>query len=179
MIDFIYKLFEKIKKIEKENLKTEYFELMKTYSIDILKFLFLQTHNIIFDDDQYYQQIKRIYQAKFRNELIKLYGNKCIISNVSKFQACHVKPFSKCDFTNKYDKNNGILLKADLHELFDDYIFSINPDTFIVEFNNNFFKKEENFKEYGRFDGLKLNLNNDEILKTNLLEHYNTFINKN
>jgi hypothetical protein len=179
MIDFIYKLFEKIKKIDKNNLKSEYFELMKTNSIDILKFLFLKVHNIIFDDNQYYKQIKRIHQSKFKKELIELYGNKCIVSGVTIFQACHIKPFSKCDFVNKYDKYNGILLKADLHELFDDYIFSINPDTFTVEFNNDFFENNQNFKEYGRFNNFKLNLEDNDTLKCNILEHYNTFINKN
>lgn len=179
MIDFINELFKKIKEIKKEKIKQQYFELMEIYNIDILRFLFLQAHNIIFDDEQYYKQIKRIYQSKFRNELSELYGNKCIVSKVSNFQACHIQPFSKCDFSNKYDKYNGILLKADLHELFDNYIFSINPDTFIIEFNYKFWNDENNSKEYKRFDGLKLNLENNEILKRNLLEHYNLFINKN
>jgi hypothetical protein len=80
---------------------------------------------------------------------------------------------------NRYDKYNGLLLRADLHVLFDNYTFSINPDTFIIEFDKDFFILTNDITEYKKFDGMKININFNEKVKINLMEHYNDFINKN
>jgi hypothetical protein len=66
-----------------------------------------------------------------------------------------------------------------LHELFDEYIFSINPETFTIEFDSEFLKDDKNREEYSRFDGYELQIERNERLKYNLIEHYNVFIQKN
>jgi len=67
-----------------------------------------------------YVQIKlRRGQSKFRERLLKAYDNKCAISGcqiVEVLEAAHIVPHKhKVD----YSVANGILLRADLHTLFD------------------------------------------------------------
>ena len=177
MVDYIDNLYIEINNYKKEELTNKYLQLLQKYNIDIINFLFFTTHNFIMDYEKYKQKIDRIQQEKFRNELIELYGNKCLLTGVSIFEACHIIPFSDCDFSNKYDKNNGVLLKNDLHHLFDNYLFSINPDTQCIEFDESFFINVNNKNEYERFNGLKINVILNEQTKNNLLVHYLNFIN--
>ena len=179
MIDFIYKLYKEIQNIKQENLKEEYFTLLEKHNIDILNFLFYKAHNITFDDDKSRESKQRIYQDKFKKDLINLYGNKCILSKTSIYEACHIIPFCISNYTDKYNKYNGLLLKADLHILFDKYIFSINPETLKVEFDKEFLNNENNFNEYKKYDGVKINLVNNKTLINNIYDHYNTFLTKN
>lgn len=167
-------IYYHIKNLKRENLNDEFLELLKKYDLKIIQFIFYQAQNFIFDENKYRNQLIRVLQQKFRNELIKLY-DKCIITGVSNFEACHIIPFIDTDYYSKYDKYNGILLKSDLHDLFDKFIFSINPDTLIVEFVETFFLDESNKKEYVRFNNIKLNIKSNEILKNNLRYHYKLF----
>ena len=171
------KLYDYIITIKKENFYKEYTNLSIEHNFQIVKFIFLEVHNFTIDDDTYKEQLIRINQDKFRKELIKLYDSSCVITKVSKFQACHIIPFSDSEATNKYSKYNGILLKADLHELFDDYIFSIEPNTHQVVFNKDFFNNKFNKEEYERFNNNILNLSDNDELKKNLMAHYNIFLN--
>jgi hypothetical protein len=168
-------LYNYILSIKKENLCEEYIKLSVKHDLQIVKYIFLEIHEYTMECNMYKEQLIRVHQNRFRDDLIKLY-NGCIITKVNKFQACHIIPFSDSDFVNKYDKYNGILLKSDLHELFDDYIFSINPTTYKIEFNEDFFKDEFNKEEYSRFDGITLILPINEKLKSNLMTHYKIFI---
>lgn len=176
MILELTEIYNKIKKLEKENLNDEFIKLSKEYDIEIIQFIFFQAHNFIFDENKFKIQLTRALQHKFRNDLIKLY-NRCIITNVSNFEACHIIPFVDTDYHNRYDKYNGILLKPDLHVLFDKFIFSINPETFKVEFIETFFENSANKKEYKRFNNFKLNIQYNEKLQKNLKYHYTLFKN--
>ena len=178
MLETINNLYYQIQKYNNDDLINEYLMLLAIYNINILNYLFFEIHNFVFDEKKYRNDLIRIHQNKFRNELINLYKG-CIITGVSNFQACHIIPFCNSDYNNKYDKYNGILLKADLHELFDKYIFSINPESFKIEFDDEYFKDPKNKEEYGRFNGFELTIEKNDKLKYNLLEHYNNFIQKN
>ena len=70
-------------------------------------------------------------QGIFRKQIIMRYY-KCIISNMCKSvcEAAHIIPFSE---TLSFDVDNGILLNNILHKLFDEYYWSINPQTLCVE----------------------------------------------
>ena len=71
---------------------------------------------------------RRLKQEQFHKQIIER-DKKCIISNrLSKVcQACHIIPYSICTEEQKYDPDNGLLLSADIHLLFDNYLLSINP----------------------------------------------------
>lgn len=70
---------------------------------------------------------KRKNQNKFRQALLKLYNGKCAISSVDTdvvLKAAHIVPHAK----NGNNKNeNGILLRSDLHDLFDNDLLLIHP----------------------------------------------------
>lgn len=70
---------------------------------------------------------RRQGQAKFRRSLLEAYDGKCAISgtNVADvLQAAHIIPYNGPK-TNHV--TNGILLRADLHNLFDLKLIAINP----------------------------------------------------
>ncbi|MBX9453296.1 MAG: HNH endonuclease [Mesorhizobium sp.] len=69
-------------------------------------------------------------QAAFRKALMGLYGVRCLISGnrvAAVLQAAHIVPFStESAFRNEVA--NGLLLRADLHLLFDKMLIAIHPD---------------------------------------------------
>lgn len=74
----------------------------------------------------------------FRQNVIDRYHN-CIITgckDISRCDVCHIKPFNECTFKQKYDVNNGLVLRKDLHPLFDNYKMSINPYEKTIEVLN-------------------------------------------
>lgn len=71
-------------------------------------------------------------QSGFRNSLIKAYRGCCAISGCDvpeALEAAHIHPY-KGDKTNTV--SNGLLLRADLHTLFDQNLIAINPTDMTV-----------------------------------------------
>lgn len=69
-------------------------------------------------------------QAAFRSALIRLYGVRCMISGnrvAAVLQAAHIVPFST-EIAFRNEVSNGLLLRADLHLLFDKMLIAIHPD---------------------------------------------------
>lgn len=86
------------------------------------------------DKRQYAQRtvVIRGGQAAFRADLISYYGAQCMLTNCNieiAIEACHINPY-KGDSTNLI--SNGLLLRRDLHSLFDKNLLGIHPDTLIV-----------------------------------------------
>lgn len=86
----------------------------------------------------------RLDQKKFSTSVSKLYKNKCIITHANKIkeslyvQACHISNEKDSDY-NFLDNSsdNGILLRADLHALFDKELLNIDANTGVVTFASN------------------------------------------
>lgn len=71
-------------------------------------------------------------QARFRDDLIQAYGGACAISGCSlapTLQAAHISPWSG---KNSNHVSNGILLRADIHTLFDLGLIKIDPETRVI-----------------------------------------------
>jgi hypothetical protein len=71
-------------------------------------------------------------QAKFRNGLRYRYGNVCMITGCTMLdiiEAAHINPY-KGEKDN--DLRNGILLRADIHTLFDLNLIGIEPNSLVV-----------------------------------------------
>jgi hypothetical protein len=70
-------------------------------------------------------------QNEYRKVIIQRF-NKCIISDYDSevCEAAHIVPFSESE---NFEIDNGLLLNCVLHNLFDKYYWSINPDTFCIE----------------------------------------------
>jgi hypothetical protein len=72
--------------------------------------------------------VKRRGQPEFRKKLLKAYNNRCAISGCDcpeALEAAHIQAYNG-SHTNHI--NNGILLRCDIHTLFDLRKISINPD---------------------------------------------------
>ena len=72
-------------------------------------------------------------QTEFRQNLLNAYGYHCCITGCNveaALEAAHIVPYRGAE-TNLV--TNGLLLRADIHTLFDLYLLAINPDTLEVE----------------------------------------------
>ena len=71
-------------------------------------------------------------QADFRAKLLLAYGGRCAITDCGAeeaLEAAHVFPFAE---DRNYELSNGILMRADMHTLFDLFLLSIEPKTTAV-----------------------------------------------
>jgi hypothetical protein len=71
-------------------------------------------------------------QPKFRKNLLRLYGGRCAVSGwgpESVLEAAHILLHAKSGLNQT---ENGLLLRADLHSLFDDGLLKIDPSTLTV-----------------------------------------------
>lgn len=85
------------------------------------------------------QIIQRRNQTVFRNALLKLRPKCCAITGtieLSVLEAAHIIPYAE-RFANRDNPKNGLILRSDIHSLFDAYLISINPVTRTVEVSRN------------------------------------------
>lgn len=109
-----------------------------------------------------YQKVKkRIKQSKFRKELLLAYDNTCAVTGSKVdflLEAAHIVPY----FGERSNViSNGILLRSDIHDLFDLYVdgkrlLNITKD-YIVEIHPSLIDSE-----YGQFNGKKILLPSKE-----------------
>jgi hypothetical protein len=77
--------------------------------------------------------VNRPGQKKFKHQLMKAYGGCCSITGCSVesvLNAAHIIPYLG---TKTDHPSNGLLLRVDIHKLFDIHYLSINPQTHKVE----------------------------------------------
>lgn len=73
--------------------------------------------------------VQRRGQPAFRKALMEAYGGRCAVSGcdvVDVLEAAHVFPYLDGE-TNAV--SNGLLLRADIHTIFDLYLLSVDPET--------------------------------------------------
>lgn len=108
------------------------------------------------EKNEYTQKKIRRNQSHFRLNLIQVYGLRCMISRIEiseLIDAAHIISHSDSGINHT---NNGLLLRIDLHRLFDANLLGINPKTFTVKISKNLKNTE-----YEKFDGVKISLKND------------------
>lgn len=74
----------------------------------------------------------RPWQGQFRDALFQRYGAQCCISECvvrEALEAAHITPYLG---EKSNDPRNGLVLRSDLHTLFDRYLFGIDPGTLRV-----------------------------------------------
>ena len=75
------------------------------------------------------QIVRRQGQGRFRKQLLRAYDRKCCITGTSEeavLDAAHITPYNGISTT---DVANGLLLRTDLHALFDLNMLGIEPGT--------------------------------------------------
>ncbi|MVO09624.1 hypothetical protein GOQ30_10675 [Flavobacterium sp. TP390] len=101
----------------------------------------------------YQSIIQRRGQKKFREAVRDMYGDKCVITGceiLEILEAAHINPY-KGEKDN--DPSNGLLMRADIHTLFDLDLIGIEPNEFKV-----YLKDTIIISEYRELEGKKLNL---------------------
>ncbi len=99
--------------------------------------------------------VQRRGQTKFRQDLLYAYGSKCAISNCNvpeALEASHIIPYLG-QKTNKIP--NGILLRADIHTLFDLRLITIDEEKFSIIISP---KLKNSY--YSQYEGKVINLPN-------------------
>jgi predicted restriction endonuclease len=112
--------------------------------------------------------VRRQGQRDFRKKLLDAYGGKCAVTGCAVgwvLQAAHISPYRGPD-TNKPD--NGLLLRADIHTLFDLGLLSVNPDTLRLRV-----AKQVDEPEYRALDAKKLQVGKVAPSKLALQNHWN------
>jgi len=77
--------------------------------------------------------IARRGQADFRSSLLEAYAGRCLVTGCSAepaLEAAHVVPYAQ---STHNDPENGLLLRADIHTLFDLGLLRVNPGLIRVE----------------------------------------------
>lgn len=127
-------------------------------------------------DDQRKAVLRHIKQRRgqkaFRDSLIAQTA-KCAVSGceiVDILEAAHITAY-KNDTHNHV--SNGLLLRCDIHTLYDLELFAIDPDSFAI-----YFAPQIQDKEYTRYHGKKLQVTY-KINRGALVERWERFIEKN
>lgn len=92
----------------------------------------LQQYQPSAEDERKFRAVQvadRQGQPKFRNELMNIYNGKCCITGcdvTAVLQAAHVTAFNG---EGSHALENGMLLRADIHYLWDRFLIAIHPKT--------------------------------------------------
>lgn len=97
--------------------------------------------------------VRRRGQSAFRKGLLAAYGSRCAISGCDLpevLEAAHIHPY-KGEYTHAL--SNGLLLRADLHTLFDLYLIAIEPQTLRIRL-----APQLRPSHYDQYEGMPLNV---------------------
>lgn len=119
--------------------------------------------------------INRTGQNELRKQII-IRDKKCVLSGANHecCEVAHIKSFSNCTPYEKYDIQNAILLRADLHKLFDKYLWSINPKTSKVEISSKINKESSEYYPINNHKNKKVNLSKKQLKF--IIMHYKIFV---
>ena len=99
----------------------------------------------------------RLGQGTFRAKIIDAYERRCAITNertLPVLQAAHIKPYSQM---GPHAPDNGLLLRSDLHTLFDQGYVSVTPDLRILV-SKTIREEFENGRDYYALAGQQIRL---------------------
>lgn len=97
----------------------------------------------------------RLGQGAFRVLVTEAYDRRCAISGektLPVLEAAHIRPYSE---SGPHSVSNGLLLRSDLHRLFDDGYVTVTDDL-RIEVSKRIREEFENGREYYRFHGQEL-----------------------
>lgn len=99
----------------------------------------------------------RLGQGAFRVVVTEAYQRRCAITGektLPVLQAAHIKPYTK---DGPHDVKNGLLLRSDLHTLFDDGYITLTNDLYI-EVSRRLNQDYGNGKDYYKYHGQNLQI---------------------
>ena len=103
----------------------------------------------------------RLGQSGFRTLITQAYKKRCAVTGertLPVLEAAHIQSYAE---EGPHDVKNGILLRADLHKLFDKHLITITSN-YHIEVSNRIKEEYENGKEYYAYHGQTLSILPDE-----------------
>ena len=94
----------------------------------------------------------RIGQRSFRNSLLKKYGDQCAFTGPSPMEALEAAHLYSFAIEGEHRDGGGLLLRRDVHRLFDCGHLAVNPSTSTVDVSESI----RRYDEYGRLHGESL-----------------------
>ena len=97
----------------------------------------------------------RVGQGIFRTAVADAYGRQCAVTREKTFpalEAAHIRPFKE---DPKHYVRNGLLLRSDIHKLFDAGYVTVSPD-YQFEVSDHIYADFNNGKHYYKLHGKKL-----------------------
>jgi putative restriction endonuclease len=117
--------------------------------------------------------VQRRGQKKFRNALLKIYNNTCVITECNipaVLEASHITPYLG---EKSNHPSNGLLLRADIHTLWDLGMIAINPVDMKVNIKHSIFGSV-----YDMFHSKKINFSEQEKPSMKALKEQWEYFNK-
>lgn len=116
----------------------------------------------------------RLGQGTFRIAVMEAYSRACAVTHehsLPALEASHIRPYGE---NGPHEVSNGILLRADIHKLFDKGYITITPD-FKIEVSPRLKLDYDNGRTYYPLQGVGLNLpsTTSEIPKRDYLKWHN------
>ncbi|HRZ76251.1 MAG TPA: HNH endonuclease, partial [Bacteroidales bacterium] len=145
--------------------------LLSRYITDQPKDEFLEPHPLY---GQYLTKV-RIGQGVFRILVTDAYKRRCAVSGertLPVLEAAHIIPYSSSGINTT---NNGLLLRADLHKLFDSGYITVN-DTYTIEISKRIKEEFENGRDYYKYHGqslISLPIKNSDLPDRDFLRWHN------
>lgn len=166
-----------------QNKIKELYDLDKVYHFYInlhnkndIDLIFYNLYKILYNnkDNVFELKEKRINQDNFRKNIINR-DKKCLLSNAppEMCQAAHLIPHCDCSIDIRYNINNGILLEAGIHLLFDNHLWSINQNSIVIVSDK--LLNDENYR-MNEYHNKKLSLNKKQL--EYIKPHFEQFIDK-
>lgn len=99
----------------------------------------------------------RLGQGTFRTKVIDAYERRCVVTNertLPVLEAAHIKPYSQ---SGPHLTENGLLLRSDIHTLFDQGYVTVAPDL-RLHVSTRIREEYENGRDYYAFEGRQVRL---------------------
>lgn len=100
--------------------------------------------------------LPRLGQGLFRIMVTDVYSRRCAITGertLPVLEAAHIKPYK---LVQRHEVSNGLLLRADLHKLFDEGYLTVDPQDRRIAVSKRIKEEFENRKDYYKLEGLAL-----------------------
>lgn len=114
--------------------------------------------------------VLRRYQGAFRRALLSKRPNCCAITGTNEtsvLEAAHIIPYS-VRFADRDKLENGLLLRSDIHKLFDAHLISVNPEAKAIEVSERI-----ESPDYLQFRG---KIVSDDVSRKSLEFHFANFL---
>jgi len=116
----------------------------------------------------------RLGQGAFRIAVTDAYGRKCSVTRervLPVLEAAHIRPYAE---GGVHDVSNGLLLRRDLHKLFDLGYVTITPNH-VFEVSRRIHEEFDNGREYYAMSGRAIDVPNNSLLRpsTEFIEWHN------